>query len=149
MVENQLNTKFKSLWTDRGLEYIFELFKAYYDENGIARQLTIPYTPQQKGAAERRNRTLLDMVRSMMAQAKLPISFWGDALMTATYILNRIPSKSIPSTPYELWKGATPNLNTMRPWGCAAYVHNVSHKYGKFGPKGKKFIFIRYSKFSK
>uniref|UniRef100_A0A2N9FM86 Integrase catalytic domain-containing protein n=1 Tax=Fagus sylvatica TaxID=28930 RepID=A0A2N9FM86_FAGSY len=62
------------------------------EENGIRKQLTISNTPQQNGVAERRNRTLLDMVRSMMAQANLPISFWGDALLTAAYILNRVPS---------------------------------------------------------
>ena len=82
--------------------------------------------------------TLLDMVRSIMMQEKLPISFWGDALMTATYILNRVPSKFVSSTPYELWKGAMPDLNIMRPWGCTPYVHNVSHEYGKLSPKGKK-----------
>ena len=72
-------------------------------KKGIARQLIIPYTPQQNGVVERRNRTLFDMVRSMMAQANLPITFWGDALLTAAYILNRVLSKSVPSTPYELW----------------------------------------------
>ena len=62
----------------------------------------IPRTPQQNGVAERRNRTLLDMVRSMMTHVNLPISFWGDALLTAAYILNRVPSKSVYATPYEL-----------------------------------------------
>ena len=75
LVENQLNTKIKSLRTDRGCEYLSDLFKASCDEKGIAKQLTIPYTPQQNGVVERRNRTLLDMVRSMMAQAKLLVSF--------------------------------------------------------------------------
>ena len=69
----------------------------------------IPATPQQHGVAESRNRTLLEMVRPMMGQANLPISFWGDALLTATYILNYVPSKSVPTTPYELWTGAKPN----------------------------------------
>ena len=149
LVKNQLNTKIKSLRTDRGREYLSDLFKAYCDENGIVRQLTIPYMPQQNGVAEKKNKTLLDMVRSMMAQAKLPIFVWGDALMTVTYILNRVPSKFVPSTPYELWKGMTPDLNIMRPWGCTAYVHNVSHEYGKLGRKGKKCIFIRYPESSK
>ena len=149
LVENQLNTKIKSLRTDRGREYLSDLFKAYCDEKGITRQLTIPYTLQQNGVAERRNRTILDMVRSMLAQEKLSIFFWGDALMTVAYILNRVPSKFVPSIPYELWKGATPDLNIIRPWGCAAYVHNVSHEYGKLGPKGKKCIFISYSESSK
>ena len=67
LVENQLNTKIKSLRTNRGREYLFDLFKAYCNENCIARQLTIPYAPQQNGVVKRRNRTLLDMVRSMMA----------------------------------------------------------------------------------
>jgi transposase InsO family protein len=116
-VKNKLSTKIKALRTDRGCEYLFEQFKKIYDEKGIARQLTIPYTPQQNGVAERRNRTLFDMVRLMMTQANLPISFWGDTLLTAVYILNRVPSKSVSSTPYELWNGVKPNLSYFYPWG--------------------------------
>ena len=119
------------------------------EEKGILRQLTIPYTPQQNGVAERRNRTLLEMVRSMMVQANLPITFWGDALLTAVYILNRVPSKSVSSTPYELWNNRKPDLSNLRPWGCAAFVHDMSHQHGKLGPRGKKSIFIRYSEHSK
>ena len=77
------------------------------------------------------------MVRSMMAQDNLPISFWGDALLSATYINNRVPSKSVPSTPYQLWKGETPDLSIMCTWGCACYIHNTSHEYGKLGPRGR------------
>ena len=77
--------------------------------------MSIPDTPQQNGVAEKRNRTLLDMVRSMMAQANLPISYWGDALLTAAYILNRVPSKSVPSTSYEVWTGRKPDLSHLRP----------------------------------
>ena len=69
--------------------------------------------------------------------------------MTISYILNRVPSKYVPSTPYELWKSEKPDLNIMRIWGCATYVHNISHEYGKLGPRGKKCIFIRYSEYSK
>ena len=84
-----------------------------------------------------------------MSQAGLPISYWGDALLTATYILNRVPSKSVTTTPYELWTGRKPDLTVLRPWGSAAYIHNSSHKYGKLGSRGKKCIFIRYSEHSK
>ena len=108
------------------------------------RQLTIPRTPQQNEVIEKRNRTLLEMVRSMMAQANLPISFWGDALLTVTYILNRVPSKSVATTPYELWMGRKPEISYLRPWGCAGYVHDLSSKFGKLGARGKKCIFIRY-----
>lgn len=74
-----------------------------------------PFTPQQNDIVERRNHTLLNMVRSMIAHANLPISFGGDALLTATYILNRVPSMSIPTTPYELWTKRKPNLNHLWP----------------------------------
>ena len=78
------------------------------------------------------------MVMSMMAQANLSISFLRDALLIAAYILNRVPSKSISSTHYELWNGEKPDLGNLPLWGCAAYVHNNSHQYGKLGPRGKK-----------
>ena len=87
-VETKLDRRVKTLRTDRGREYLSDMFKGFCEEKGIVRHLAIPYTPQQNGVAERRNRTLLDMVRSMMAQANLPINFWGDALLSATYILN-------------------------------------------------------------
>ncbi|XP_075669835.1 uncharacterized protein LOC142639561 [Castanea sativa] len=115
-------------------------FQELCEEKGIRRQLTIPDTPQQNGVAKRRNRTLLEIVRSMMAQANLPISFWGDALLTAAYILNRVPSKSVPTTP-----GAKSNLENLQPWGCVGFVHSTSHKYRKLGPRASKKIFIRYS----
>ena len=92
---------------------------------------------------------MLDMVRSMMAQANLPISFWGDALLIAAYILKRVPSKSVLSTPYELWNDEKPDLGNLHPWGCAAYVHNNFYQYGKLDPRGKKCILIRYSELSK
>ena len=60
-----------------------------------------------------------------------------------------MPSKSVPSTPYELWNGKKLDLGNLHPWGCAAYVHNNSHQYRKLGPKGKKCIFIRYYELSK
>jgi transposase InsO family protein len=148
-VENQHEKSLKALRTDRGREFLSDQFKDLCEKNGIRRQLTISNTPQQNGVAERRNRTLLDMVRSMMAQANLPISFWGDALLTAAYILNRVPSQSVSSTPYELWKGEKPNLEHLRPWGSAGFVHNTAHKYGKLGPRARKHIFIRYSDSSK
>jgi transposase InsO family protein len=102
LVENQLDRKVKALRMYRDREYLSDEFKQMCKEKGILRQLTIPYTPQQNRVAERRNRTLLEMVRSMMVQTNLPITFWGDALLTAVYILNRVPSKSVSSTPYEL-----------------------------------------------
>ena len=78
--------------------------------------------PQHNGVTEKRNRTLLDMVRSMMSKANLPKSFWGYALETAVYILNRVSSKSVEVTPYKIWTNKKPYLSHMKVWGCPAYV---------------------------
>ncbi|GAV73344.1 hypothetical protein CFOL_v3_16830, partial [Cephalotus follicularis] len=72
-----------------------------------------------------------------------------DTLLTAAYILNRVSSQSISSTPYELWNNQKPNLNHLRPWGAAGYVQSTSHRFGKLGPRARKHIFIRYSDSSK
>ena len=109
-VENQLNKKIKVLRTDRGGEYTSGILDDFCKENGIIHHYTLPYTPQQNGVAERRNRTLMDMVRSMMAYSNLPLSFWGEALHTGVYLLIHSPSKYVSSTPYELWKGRKPTL---------------------------------------
>ncbi|KAL8088515.1 hypothetical protein AgCh_038337 [Apium graveolens] len=84
---------------DRGGKYLLGEFREYLSENGIESQLTAPGTPQQNGVAERRNQTLLESVRSMMSYSDLPKSFWGHALETAAYLLNLVPSKSVPKTP--------------------------------------------------
>ena len=97
-------------------------FKSYLAQEGIISQLSSPGTPQQNGVSERRNRTLLDMVRSMLSYSSLPESFWGYALETAAYILNLVPFKSVSKTPTELWKGCKPSSNHIRIWGAPAHV---------------------------
>ena len=88
---------------------------------------------------------LLHMVRSMLAQFNPPISYWEDALLTTSHVLNQVPSKFISSTPYELWNNQKPDPSNLQPWGSVAYVHNPFHKYGKLGHRGRICIFIRYS----
>ena len=112
-VEKQLDRQIKALRTDRGREYLSEQFAKLCNDKDILRQLTTPRIPQQNGVVERRNRTLFEMVRSMMTQANFPIQYWGDALMIAAYILNRVSRKSVSSTPYELWTGRKPDLNWL------------------------------------
>ncbi|KAK8670085.1 hypothetical protein V6N13_104846 [Hibiscus sabdariffa] len=94
-VQNQHGKSIKALRSDRGGEYLSQDFDELLKECGIVSQLTPPGTPQWNGVSERRNRTLLDMVRSMMSHTDLPTSFWGYALETAAFTLNRVPSKSI------------------------------------------------------
>ncbi|XP_073057004.1 uncharacterized protein [Primulina eburnea] len=112
--ERQLGKSLKCLRSDRGGEYLDTEFKDYLLEHGILYQLTAPGTSQQNDVDERRNRTLLDMVTSMMSYSSLPISFWGYAIETAAYILNAVPSKSIHKTPLELWNERKPSLSHFR-----------------------------------
>ena len=84
-----------------------------------------------------------------MAQENLLISYWGDALLTTSHVLNQVPLKFVSSTSYELWNNRKPNPSNLWCKGSMAYVHNTSHKYGKLSPRGKKCIFIRYSEHSK
>ena len=84
-------------------------FGLHLKQCGIVSQLMPPGTPQCNGVSERRNHALLDMVQSMMSRTDLPLLFWGYALKTAAFTLNRAPSKSIETTPYELWFGKKPN----------------------------------------
>ena len=105
VAENQTGKRIKHLRSDRGGEYLGHEFQEFLKESEIMHQKTPPYTPQHNGVSERRNRTLLDMVRSMMSKSSLPKSFWGFALETASRIINNVPSKSVSSIPYELWTG--------------------------------------------
>jgi hypothetical protein len=123
-MKKRLGKCLKTLRSDRGGEYLLGEFRDYLSAEGITSQLSAPGMPQQNGVAERRNRTLMDMVRSMMSYSDLPISFWGHALETAAYILNLVPSKSVPSTPTELWTGRKPSLQHVRIWGSPAHVLN-------------------------
>ena len=101
-VENHRNKKIKFLRSDPGGEYLSYEFGLHLKQCGIVSLLTPPRTPQRNGVYERRNCTLLDMVRSMMSLSDLPLSFWGYTLETAAFTLNRAPSKSIETMPYDL-----------------------------------------------
>ena len=103
-----------------------------------------PGTPQHNGVSERHNRTLLDIVQSMMFLTDLPLSFWGYALETAAFTLNRLPSKSVEMTSYELWFGKKPKLSFLKVWGCDAYVKKFHPD--KLKPKSEKCVFIGYPK---
>ena len=94
--------------------------------------------------SEHRNRTLLDMVRSMMSLTDLLLSFWGYALETITFTLNRAPSKSVGMTQYELWFGKKSKLSFLKVWGCDAYVKKLQPENVK--PKSEKCVFIGYPK---
>jgi hypothetical protein len=91
--------------------------------------------PQQNGVVERCNSTLIDMVRSMLSYSTLPISLWMETLKTVVHILNRVPSKSVPKTPYEMWTAKKPTLNYLYVWGYPAEAKLFNPSIGKLDPK--------------
>ena len=101
-------------------------FGLHIKQCAIVSQLMPPGTPQHNGVSECRNRTSLDMVRSMMSLTNLPLLFWGYELETTAFTLNRSPSKSVETMPYELWFGKKPKLSFLKVWGCDAYVKKAS-----------------------
>ncbi|GJV04595.1 retrovirus-related pol polyprotein from transposon TNT 1-94 [Tanacetum coccineum] len=111
---------------------------------GIVSQHTPPYTPQHNGVSERRNQTLLDMVRSMMNLTTLPKSFWGYALESVICILNIVPTKKVEMTPYEIWYGKAPKLSYLRVWGCETLVKQDTSD--KLNRRSIKCIFGGYPK---
>ena len=108
------------------VKYLSYEFGLQLKQCEIVSLLTPPGTPQCNGVSERRNRTLLDMVRSMMSLTDLPLSFWGYALETAAFTLNRAPSKSVETTPYELWFGKKPKLSFLKILGLRCLCEKVS-----------------------
>jgi transposase InsO family protein len=95
MVERQCGKKLKTLKTDGGGEFTSNEFMSYCNDEGIIREVVPPYTPQQNGIAERKNRTIMNMVRTMLKGKNLPKELWGEAVSTAAYLLNRCPTKKL------------------------------------------------------
>ncbi|GJW09163.1 retrotransposon protein, putative, ty1-copia subclass [Tanacetum coccineum] len=141
-VENQPGKTIKALRSDQDGKYISQEFKDYLKACGIVQQLTPPYTPQHNGVSERRNRTLLDMVRSMMNLTTLPLSFWDYALESATRILNMVPTKK------ALMKRDTPNKLQQRSVKCIfiGYLKETMCYYFYF-PSENKIVVARYAEF--
>ncbi|GJW75361.1 retrovirus-related pol polyprotein from transposon TNT 1-94 [Tanacetum coccineum] len=148
-VENQRGKKIQILRSDRGGEYFSTEFSSYCESQGLIHQRTTPYTPQQNGVAERKNRVLQDMINAMLVSANLPKNLWGEALLTACHVSNRIIAKKLKVSPYEIWKGRKPNISYFRVWGCLAYYKVPLPNTSKLGPRGLKSVFVGYAKDSK
>ncbi|CAJ2668093.1 unnamed protein product [Trifolium pratense] len=119
-----------------------EQFNEFCRKLGIKRHKTVAYTPQQNGVAERMNRTLLERVRCMLLGAGLPKSFWGEAVNTATYLINRCPSTGIDlKTPMEVWSGKPADYSNLKIFGALAFAHI---KQDKLDARAVKCVFIGY-----
>ena len=138
-MENHRNKKIKFLRSDRGEDYLSYEFGLQLKQCEIVSLLTPPGTPQCNGVSEHRNRTLFDMVQSMMSLTDLPLSFWGYALNTAASTLKRAPSKSVETTQYELWFG-NQSCRFLK-FGVAILIRKKFHP-DKLKPKSEKCVFI-------
>jgi hypothetical protein len=144
--EQQTGRKLKKVRLDMGREWCNLLWDRYTKENGIILDFTTPYAHQQNGRAERSMRTLLDMGRSMLADAGLPQKYWADAVQTAAYIRNFIPPTSdITAIPAERWSKKRQDVSHLRAFGCTCYVHvPVEISPSKLSPRSVKLTLIGY-----
>ena len=142
--ERQTGHKVKTVRTDGGTEYMGSLQKRFR-EAGIVHQTSTRYTPQQNGRAERLNRTLLERTRCMLLEANLPSSFWAEAIATASYLRNLLPTKAGSATPFQMFKGVVPDVSHLRVFGCYAYAHIPTQLQGKFDKRGMKGIMCGYA----
>ncbi|GJZ93678.1 putative ribonuclease H-like domain-containing protein [Tanacetum coccineum] len=149
-IENLVDKKVKIIKCDNGTKFKNKVMDDFWKEKGIRREYSIARTPQQNGVAERRNRTLIEAARTMLADSKLPTTFWTEAVSTACYVQNRVLIvKPHNKTPYELFRGFKPTLSFIKPFGCHVTILNTLDNLGKFDGKSDEGFFIGYSLSSK
>lgn len=142
--ERELDLKVKKVRCDNGGEYTEKEFKIWCQRRGIKLDYTIPHSPQLNGKAERLNRSLIEKARALLFQSGLDKEMWGEAVLTATYLMNRLPSKTTGTTPYELWYKTKPNLANIRTFGSVGYVKSLGY-LKKLQTRTKKQIMIGYA----
>ena len=156
--ENQMNSKalswddesirrtIKALRDDKGGEYVSAQMTQFCIDHGIEREHTIRDTPQQNGVAERFNRTLGEGIVTLLTESKLPPSAWSYAVAAFVHVHNRTPSHSTNmKTPYELWNGHAPSVDSLRVFGCEAWVHQQKTQRTYFGAHAVRCVFVGYS----
>lgn len=144
-IGNIKNKNVKVLRTDGAKEFIAKEVEDYLSLNGIQHQLSVRYSPQQNGVAERMNRTIMETVRCMLHDANMTDEFWGEAVSTAVYLINRRPNSSIEfKIPEEIWSGKPIDFSKIKIFGCYCYVHVPKELRNKLESKTRKCIFLGY-----
>jgi transposase InsO family protein len=132
LVKNLSEIKIKILRSDNGGEFIADDFKTFCREVWIRRELTTPYNPQQNGVAERNNRSIMEVVKSMIHDRDLPMHLWEEATRTFVYVYNKIPHHALGNkTPEKMFTGEKPKVNHLRIFCCPIYVHVPKEKRSK------------------
>jgi hypothetical protein len=150
LVENQTGMKIKVLRLDNGGEYTSKEFMEFCAGEGIRRELIVPYNPQQNGVAERKNRSIVWVSRSMLHDQGLPLILWAKACYTTVYLQNKSPHKVVGSmTPEEDFSRKKPEVGHLRIFGCITYSYVPSEKTKNLEPMTERGIFFGYSETSK
>jgi transposase InsO family protein len=148
--EGEFSLKLKALHTDRGGEFTMIEFADYCAAEGVHRQHTAPYSPQQNDIVECQNGMVVATTRSMLKAKGLRGWFWGEEVNATVYVLNMCPMQSIDGmTPFEVWHGRKPAVHHLRTFGCIVYVRNTTPHLKKLEGHGRKMIFIGYESDSK
>lgn len=149
MVQTQFQKQLRILRCDNGGEFINHSMQSFFREKGLIHQTTCPNTPQQNGVAERKNRLLLEITRALMLEAHTPTHLWPEAVTTATYLINCLPTKILNfKTPLQTLSTHTrvPKALTLSPriFGCSVFVHIPKNERTKFDPCALKCVFVGY-----
>lgn len=148
--ENNLGHKIKTVRSDRGGEFVATAFREMCEQAGIKRQLTGPYSPQQNGVVERRNRTVMEISRSLLKSINVPGRLWGEVVRHYVHLLNRLPTKAMGSTtPFEAWSGRKPYLGHLRVFGCTAHVRPAALHMKKLDDRSIPMVYLRVEEGSK
>lgn len=143
--ENQTNKRIKNIRSDNGLEFCNTEFDLYLQKEGINHQKTNPYSPEQNGFCERRNRTIVEKARCLLFDSDLSKEFWAEATNTAVYIQNRIVASGLEGkTPHEIWTGTKPDISHLRVFGSKVMVHVAKEKRQKWDRKSEEHILVGY-----
>ncbi|GJW86918.1 putative RNA-directed DNA polymerase [Tanacetum coccineum] len=149
LIENQFKRKIKVFRSDNGTEFVNQSVTKLCSDKGIIHQTSCVYTPQQNGIAERKHRHLLNVARSLMFQGGIPLKMWTECILTATYLINRLPSSVLNGkSPYEMIYKKCPTLSHLRVFGCLCFATIVNNN-DKFSSRSEKCVMIGYSNFKK
>ena len=155
MIQTQFGVKIKVFRSDNARDYFNQVLSSYFQKEGIIYESSCVNTPQQNGIAKRKNGLLLNTTRALLFHGQVPKTYWGEAVLTATYMTNRIPSRTLDhKTPMEVLSQFYPHFHTSngltpRVFGCTSFVHIHHHQRGKLDPCAIKCVFLGYSQTQK
>ena len=145
MVQTQFNKTVKMIRSDNETEFFNNECKALFEKLGVIRESSCPHTPQQNGVVERKHRHILEVARALRFQGSLPIRFWGECVLAAVYLINRMPTSVVNGqSPFEIFHGMHPDLSHLRTIGCLCYATKLV-KDDIFSTRADAYVFMGYS----